>query len=450
MDSATSAPRGRTTMKLLSIGAGGFRNLAFTKLELGGIAALVSPNNYGKSNLLDAIKFALEFIDAGAKQRGSMMKAKRCIPLTPALDTEEFRFVVEFDDPSLGEYRFVRYGFSFAWFRDDGTGCKITNETIEINSKRTGAWTNYLKRAEGKYKKSHDTRSFRSIGLDDTQLAIDVLTSIEDIDINPAIRSIRTIAYAICTSLDTENRFRSMPFEFGEVADETTVMFDDADLPRALFRLKQTDPEKFDDFLAAVHTLFPEFESISVNSYELKPEEHERLSKVLSKDRESEDEIPFRIRDDLYRLTVKSKTMNQPVDISYMSTGTKRIIWLIANVIIAGMGGASCIGIEEIETSIHPKMMRGLLETLNNNLGSTSLLLTSHSPFLIQYLKPEKIYLGVPNEDGVATFKRVKGSKVKSALDTAYNRGLGFGEYLFELMSSEEDGLRVLGMILED
>jgi len=72
---------------------------------------------------------------------------------------------------------------------------------LEINSKRTGAWTNYLKRAEGKYKKSHDTRSFRSIGLDDIQLAIDVLTAIESIDINPAIRSIRNIAYAICTSL---------------------------------------------------------------------------------------------------------------------------------------------------------------------------------------------------------------------------------------------------------
>ena len=60
---------------------------------------------------------------------------------------------IAIDDPSLGEYRFVRYGFSFTWLRDDDTGCKITDETIEISSKERGPWTNYLKRADGKYKK---------------------------------------------------------------------------------------------------------------------------------------------------------------------------------------------------------------------------------------------------------------------------------------------------------
>ena len=210
------------------------------------------------------------------------------------------------------------------------------------------------------------------------------------------------------------------------------------------------DPEHYDIFQSAIYTLFPEFEHISVNSYELRPEDHERLSQALKKDDIPEENIPFHIRDDLYRLMVKSANLNQPVDISHMSTGTKRIIWLVANTIIAGANSAGCIGIEEIETSIHPRMMRELLEVLNENIGSTSLLLTSHSPFLIQYLKPEKIYLGVPSKDGVATFKRVEKSKTKDVLDSAYNRGLGFGEYLFELMSSDDDGLRALGTLLED
>lgn len=437
-------------MELLNIGVGGFRNLAYTTIDLGGITALVSPNNYGKSNFLNAIRFAFEFIESGSKRRSALMKSLNCIPLSPALANDDFRFNVELDDPSLGEYRFVRYGFSFSWLRDDGSGCKITDETIEIKSKPSGSWTNYLKRAKGKYKKSHDTRSFRSIGLDDTQLAIDVLTAIEDIDINPAIRSILKITYDICDSLDTESRFRSIPLEFGEAADETTIVFNDDDLPRSLYRLKQNKPKRYDDFQAAIYTLFPEFESISVSSYELRPEEHEELSRALEKDDEAGNDVPFRIRDDLYRFMVKSSKLNQPVDISYMSMGTKRIIWLVANAIIAGAGKADCIGIEEIETSIHPRMAQELLEVLNENIGSTSLLLTSHSPFLIQYLKPEKIYLGVPREDGVATFKRVKKSKVKEAISAAYKRGLGFGEYLFELMSSDEDGLRALRALLED
>ena len=46
-------------MKLLSVSVSGFRNIAKTTIELGGISAIVSPNNYGKSNLLRAIDLVL-------------------------------------------------------------------------------------------------------------------------------------------------------------------------------------------------------------------------------------------------------------------------------------------------------------------------------------------------------------------------------------------------------
>lgn len=434
-------------MKLLSVSVSGFKNVSKTTIELGGITVLASPNNYGKSNLLNAISFGFEFINAGSRLRSSMMRASSLIPLSPALANDDYSFSVEFDDPKLGEYRFVRYGFSFTWLRDDDTGCRITDETIEIGAKRGGFTTSYLKRADGKYKKSHDTRAWRKIGLDDTQLAIDVLTAVEDIDINPAIRRIRDISFDICDSLDTSSRFHSVPFDFfPDIDDDSFVRFDDQDLSRALFRLKQTKPERYDEFLDAVYALFPEFEDITVVSSELKPEDQEALSHAIPEDAEN---VPFRIKNELYKLIVKSSHLNQPVDISYMSTGTKRLVWLVANAIIAGAYKFGCIGIEEIETSIHPRMAKNLLETLNENTGTASLLVTSHSPFLVQYLKPERIYLGVPNDAGTASFKRISPSKVKDALAAARNRGLGFGEYLFELMSSDEEGLRVLSNLLE-
>ena len=434
-------------MKLLSISVSGFKNILKTTIELDGITALVSPNNYGKSNLLNAISFGFEFINAGNRLRSSMMRATNLIPLSPTLANDDYHFSIEFDDPELDEYRFVRYGFSFIWLRDDATGCKITDETIQIGAKRGGLTTSYLKRADGKYKKSHGTRSWRKIGLDNTQLAIDVLTAIENIDINPAIRRIRNISFDICDSLDTSNRFRSTPIDFyPEADDESFVRFDDQDLSRALFRLKQTKPEEFDEFLDAIYTLFPEFEDVTVVSSQLEPEEQEKLNNALSAET---DDVPFRIKNEIYRLIVKSSNLNQPVDISYMSTGTKRLVWLVANVIIAGTYAAGCIGIEEIETSIHPRMAKDLLEILNENAGTASLLITSHSPFLVQYLKPEQIYLAVPNNTGTASFKRISPSKIKKALAAAHNRGLGLGEYLFELMSSDEEGLRALSNLQE-
>lgn len=437
-------------MRLLSLTVGGFRNVSDTTISLGGITAFVSPNNYGKSNLLDAIKFGIDFIGESPRARTSMMGYVGGIPLAPALASSDFHFRVEFEDEHLGDYRYVRYGYSFSWLRDDGSGQVITDETLEINPRREGRWTNYLRRGEGKYKKSHDTRSFRSIKLEGNQLAIDVLTAIEDIDINPAIRRIRDIGFSLCYSLDASPRFRPTPLEAaGDAADSVMAEFDDEDLPRAMYMLKTGRRDRYDELLSAIFTLFPEFEDISVNPYELKKEEHDALEKSLHGPG-AEGDVPFRIRDELYRLVVRSSNLNQPVNVSMMSTGTKRIIWLLTNVVIASSRDAQCIGIEEIETSIHPRMLRELLEILDENLGGTSLLVTSHSPYLIQYLKPQQIYIGCPNADGVAEFRRIRGDAVARVNEYAHDRGLGFGEYLFELMSSEGEGAAVLSSFLEE
>jgi predicted ATPase len=132
-----------------------------------------------------------------------------------------------------------------------------------------------------------------------------------------------------------------------------------------------------------------------------------------------------------------------------MSMGTQRIVWLLTNVIIAEAYDAQCIGIEEVETSIHPKMLGELLELLDENIGETSLLITSHSPFLIQYLKPQQIYIGEPSDNGIARFKRIREDEVEKINSYAHDRGLGFGEYLFELMSSDSDGSAMLASVLE-
>lgn len=56
-------------MKINSITVGGFKNLNTTKLELDNICAIISPNNYGKSNLLEAIDFGFDFIHESRKGR---------------------------------------------------------------------------------------------------------------------------------------------------------------------------------------------------------------------------------------------------------------------------------------------------------------------------------------------------------------------------------------------
>lgn len=49
------------------------------------------------------------------------------------------------------------------------------------------------------------------------------------------------------------------------------------------------------------------------------------------------------------------------------------------------------IAIEEIEISIHPKLLKKLLEIINELSKNIGVFITSHSPRLIQYLKQDDI-----------------------------------------------------------
>ena len=170
--------------------------------------------------------------------------------------------------------------------------------------------------------------------------------------------------------------------------------------------------------------------------------------KKLSEE-EIEKEIPFKLREHIYRLFVKCDYMNQPLSMANMSTGTKRVIWMLANAYIANYMEAGIVGIEEIETSIHPKMMRQLLEIITEALGNAPLIISSHSPYLVQYLKLDKIYIGVPNNRGVAEFRRIQKNKMKVIISNARDMGLSVGEYLFELLSGDSDSYETLESLLE-
>lgn len=445
-------------MKIKSVTVGGFRNLRETKLFLGNITAIISPNNYGKSNLLEAIDFGVDFLSENAKGRDVMMRWVRGIPINKSLANEQYKFEIEFEDEQLGEYRFVRYGYTFAWFRDDGSGQMITDEWLEARATESVRYTSFLKRHEGKYRPSKGTASFRKVLLDNSQLSIDILSSLEDIELHPVVAAIKRIRYHICSSLDLGERFQASPIEYVSYETDSSIAFDDNDVPRALYQLSQQDPEKYNLFLEAVYNLFPEFTSVSVQPYELKKipdinvlvaSEGKMTMSPASNDMEANDsQIPFKIRDELYRLLITSKYLNQPINMTMMSTGTKRIFWLLANVFIASSKEMTFVGVEELETSIHPKLLKGLLDTLDEALEDTSLIISSHSPFLVQYIKPEKIYVGMPMQDGTAQFEKVQSNRVKSLVSAARDTGMSVGEYLFDLMTGDRDAINSLSFYL--
>ena len=432
-------------MRLKSLFVSGFKNLHETTLITNNkTIAVISPNNYGKSNLLEALDFAVDFISASPKQRLSMMAWTDGIPLTPAIESEPFRFSMEFEDPSLGEYRFVRYGFSFCWYRDNGSGQKILDEHLEMRQTESVKYTSYLK---GK-----STSAYRNIVLDDNVLAVDILSSVEDLEYNRVLQILHGFEYRVCDALDVKEKFQFTPFRMAD-EDDKHIRFDDEDIPRALYQLKTLYPEQYLLFEDAIYTLFPEFKNITVQAHELSVAKKE--VRVVYSNAEDSDipkaakDLPFQIKDKVYRVFIESDYLNQPVNLAAMSTGTKRIFWLLTNIFIASCTNVTCIGIEELETSIHPRMLQSLLEVVSGAMDQTCLIISSHSPYLVQYLKPEQIYIGTSDKVGVAQFFKIQNTKVRKLINAARTYDLSVGEYLFELMSGEGASMKTLQKYLE-
>ena len=363
---------------------------------------------------------------------------------------KDYLFSIEFEDPDLGEYRYVRYGYRFAWFNDIGTGGKITDEFLDLRSTESVKYTSFLKRSENRYRSSNSTPAFRKLSLSDDTLAIDAIGMVEDVDIADVVIAIKNISFRLCDSLELSDSFDPSPIEF-DFGDN--VVFGNEDIPRMLATLMNKRPELYQLYLETIYDLFPEFSKVELQTLEVKGQDHLKallLTNISGDAKEAEATIPYHIRDELYRLVIKSDYLNQAISMEHMSTGTKRIFWLIANAVFSKYTDISLLGIDEIETSIHPKMIRNLLESLSEILGNTSMIVTSHSPYLIQYLKPESIYIGVPNSEGVAKFKRIQKKKLKSLLNTTRSLEVSVGEYLFELMSGDDDSAKVLSSYLED
>ncbi|MBI4235756.1 MAG: AAA family ATPase [Chloroflexi bacterium] len=81
------------------------------------------------------------------------------------------------------------------------------------------------------------------------------------------------------------------------------------------------------------------------------------------------------------------------------------------------------VAIESPESGLHPYLMEYLAEVLKLGSRETQIIITTHSPYLLNYLPPESLVI-VTKEDGSTKAKRVKPSRaLKEAL-----RELGIGE----------------------
>jgi len=102
---------------------------------------------------------------------------------------------------------------------------------------------------------------------------------------------------------------------------------------------------------------------------------------------------------------VKERMLEDSTPTESISDGTLRILSLVT----ALHTGASMVALEEPENCIHPHLLEGLIDLVRKL--PAQVVITTHSPILLDYVNPEEVYVVTRNRDGATIVKRLAESE---------------------------------------
>ena len=431
-------------MKIISARIEGFRNIDNNKLSFGDeITSLVSLNSYGKSNLLNAISYSVDFIKEDPKNKTRMMSSSYGIPLNKKLALKNFVadlfFYMDIDKVTYE----INYGFEFSWLKNQNNqknGCKIEKEwlTYRVQQKHQKA-SRLIFRENGKalFKSSETGRCASVIKVDDNELVVNKLAAIDGFFYKEIIKNLNSINVHVERDFDASLKYYKSPIVFKDQVnfDLTSV----ADIPRVVYKLKESSPDSFALLIDAFRQLFPNIKELDVKEVDL-GDIH---------DLKTPDDVPYIITNKVYSMYVQDINLNQPLDFLGMSDGAKRVFLMLTYIILAKINGYLLIALEEPENSIHPSLLQSYLAILSELSGDCRIVVSSHSPYIIQYVNTNNIYIGKPNSNGIADFSRIDNKRMKYLLTDAADSSDSVGNYIFELLSGGEADNEILLSYLE-
>lgn len=428
-------------MKLNRILIDGFRNIKSSEIYCREIVALVSLNSYGKSNLLKAIHFGVDFINAQEATKKRMMSWTKGIPLNKDISSRDYIVEFEMETSIKGSTYIVIYGYKFRWVRTDGTGARIVNEWLKAKLDEKNQKYNLLLHRDmdkAYYRRAETGRCSSKITIEDNNLVINKLNAFDDLFYSDIIKRINQMKIYIDRHLDASDSYTPNPLVLKNV--EPLEIEGNDNLPRVLYYLKEQYPEKYNLLINAYTQLFPQIVNITV----------QELAANASSESDFPEDVPFRLSNKVYILLVNDENLNQPISFENMSDGAKRVFLLLTNIIIADINNLSIIAVEEPENSIHPSLLQNYLRVLSQLLDDTKIIITSHSPYIIKYLEPHNVYIGSPSKTGVAQFRRIRKSAEKTLINDASKLGMSTGDYLFELLSGTQEDINTIEQYLEN
>ncbi|MEO6326448.1 MAG: AAA family ATPase [Thermoanaerobaculia bacterium] len=150
-------------------------------------------------------------------------------------------------------------------------------------------------------------------------------------------------------------------------------------------------------------------------------------------------------------LRVKDAPFSEPVQARWVSDGTLKMLAYL--IVLYDPAPPPLIGIEEPENSLHPRLLPELAEDCRKSASHSQLFVTTHSPVLVDSLRPAELRVVYRKPDGFTSNRRVSDmSNVMAFFDEGVSLGhlwlanhFEFGDPLSVDTSKRKSPLRAYG-----
>ena len=143
----------------------------------------------------------------------------------------------------------------------------------------------------------------------------------------------------------------------------------------------------------------------------------DRVNRYLGKLSDLLEEVTVLTRGGITQFYVREKNVSEPLAATALSDGTLRLLCLLA--VLLDPAPPSLICIEEPETGLHPDAIRIVAEILEEAATRTQLVITTHSPALVDALtsRPEAIVVCERDLDGFTELRRLRRNELDEWLE---------------------------------
>lgn len=339
-----------------------YRALADIQIKLTPLTALLGPNGSGKSTVFDVFNFLSECFQSGLRhawdRRGRAKELKTRGRSGPIIF--ELKYREQKDQPIITYHLAI----------DEGAkGPEVVEEWLQWRRANSGKPFRFLdfrrgqgQAISGETPDEEETRKPTQLRSPDL-IAVNTLGQLAEHPRVAALREFITDWYVSYLSID---RTREQP----EAGPQDRLSKSGDNLPNVIEYLKEQHPARLEEIFLILRRRIPRLERVEA------------------------DAMP----DGRLLLQIKDAPFEQPILSKFASDGTLKMMSYL--IVLHDPEPPKFIGIEEPENFLHPRLLVELAEECRAASERSQVLVTTHSPFLVDGLRPSEVQVLYRDESG--------------------------------------------------